>query len=243
MRLRLVLASLALLAAAPAEARHRGHRRAPPAAVLLDGARVAVRWTDGDTFRILDGAHAGRAARLDAYNTLETFGPVHRWGGWSGEELLALAKAAGPAAARSPWRCTTAGAEDRYHRLLVACPEAAAELVAGGLAMVYAVDRPAEPRLLALQRKAQRQRLGMWAKGVPPEIPTSLHAVGENGGGATYDRVVDTRTGAALKRAHGHAYRTCQEVCVGGGADRACMVYVPFERRYRHRPSCLARLR
>jgi endonuclease YncB( thermonuclease family) len=237
MRLQLAVALLALAVAAPAGARHR-HRRAP-ASVVLDGLPAGVRWTDGDTFRVLDGPYAGRAARLEGYNTLETFGPVHRWGGWSGGELLALAKAAGPAAARETWRCTTAGAEDRYHRLLVACPAAADELVAAGLAMVYAVDRPAEPRLLALQHEAQRRRAGMWAKGIPAEIPTSLHSVEENGGGPTYDRVVDTRTGSAVKRPHGHAYRTCQEVCVGGGADRACMVYVPFERRYRHRPSCL----
>ena len=239
MRLRLAVASFALALAAPAQASHQHHRRAPPAAVLIDGGRAAVRWSDGDTFRFLDGPHAGRAARLDGYNTLETFGPVHRWGGWSGEELLALAKAAGPAAASRTWRCATSGAEDRYHRLLVACPEVAAELVGTGLAMVYAVDRPAEQRLLALQREAQRDGKGIWAKGVPAEIPSSLHSIEENGGGPTYDRIVDTRTGAALKRQHRTAYRTCQEVCVGARGDRACMLYVPFERRYRHRPPCL----
>lgn len=238
MRLRLALVLAALLAAAPAAARHRRHHRAP-AAVLLDGTPAAVRWTDGDTFRFLDGPHAGRAARLDGYNTLETFGPVHRWGRWSRQELLALAKAAGPAAAAEEWRCTTAGAEDRYRRLLVACPGAARALVARGLAMVYAVDRPADPALLALQREAQRARRGMWAKGTPAALPTSLHSVEENGGGPTYDRVVDTRTGEALPRRHARAYRTCQEVCVGAGTDRACMVYVPFERRYRGRPACL----
>ncbi|GEJ59331.1 thermonuclease family protein [Anaeromyxobacter diazotrophicus] len=237
---RLALALALLVAAAPASARYRHRRRAPPASVLLDGAPAHVRWTDGDTFRFLDGPYAGRAARLDGYNALETFGPVHRWGGWSGEELLALAKAAGPAAAARTWRCATGGAEDRYHRLLVACPDAAAELVGSGLAMVYAVDRPAEPRLLALQREAQRRGLGMWAKGVPPAIPTSLHSIEENGGGPTYDRVVDTRSGAARPQAHRRAYRTCEEVCTGAGAGRACMVYVPFERRYRHRPACLA---
>lgn len=240
MRLRLTLALAALLIAAPAAARHRrSHHRAPPAAVLLDGAPTAVRWTDGDTFRFLDGPYAGRAARLDGYNTLETFGPVHSWGGWAGEDLLALAKAATPVASSQTWRCTTAGAEDRYRRLLVACPGAAETLVGRGLAMVYAVDHPAAPSLLALQRDAQRRRLGIWAKGVPAAIPTSIHSAAENGGGPTYDRVVDTRTGEALKRPHGGWYRTCQQVCVGSGGDRACMVYVPFERRYRHRPPCL----
>lgn len=202
---------------------------------------MAVRWTDGDTFRILDGPHAGRAARLDGYNTLETFGPVHRWGRWSRQELLALAKAAGPAAAGEAWRCSTAGAEDRYHRLLVDCPGAASALVVSGLAMVYAVDHPAAPELLALQREAQEAHRGMWAKGTPPAIPTSLHSAEENGGGPTYDRIVDTHSGAAQPRAHDRYYRTCEEVCVGAGAGRACMVYVPFERRYRNRPGCLRR--
>lgn len=239
MPLRLAAALLALAVALPAQARHR-HRR-PASAVVLDGRSVAVRWTDGDTFRFLDGPWAGRAARLDGYNALETYGPVHRWGGWNGEELLALARAASPAAAASTWRCTTAGRQDRYRRLLVDCPDAAAALVERGLAMVYAVDRPAAPRLLALQREAQRAGRGMWARGVPPEIPTSLHSVEEPGGAPAYDRVVDTATGAAVRRPHGRAYRACEEVCVGGGAARACMTYVPFERRYRRRPACLRR--
>jgi micrococcal nuclease len=81
----------------------------------------------------------------------------------------------------------------------------------------------------------------MWAGGAPPLVPTSLHSAGEPdlGPRGAYDRVVDTRTGAAVARPHRRRYATCEEVCLGAGAERACMVYVPFERRYRGRPRCL----
>jgi len=236
-RTRLFLAFLLLVAAGPAWARHR-HRPRPTSTVVLDGAPCAVRWTDGDTFRILDGALRGLSARVVGYNTLESYGPVHRWGGWSREELLGIAGAATPVAAASRWTCANAGGVDRYKRLLVSCPDAAAALVSRGLAMVYAVDAPADGRLLALQREAQRRGQGMWAKGVPPAIPTSLHSAAENPRGRAYDRVVDTATGVATTREHSRSYAMCEEVCWGGGG-RACMIYVPFERRHQHRPRCL----
>ncbi len=235
---RLALALALLVVALPAEARRKPHRRVGAGTVVLDGAVTDVRWTDGDTFRILSGTRRGRSARLEGYNTLETFGPVHRWGSWSGAELLEIAHEAGRFAATKSWECTAAGDEDRYRRLLVACPTAAAELVRRGLAMVYAVGRPADPVLLAAQREAQRRGSGMWAKGVPRGIVTNVHSAAENAHGA-YNRVVDTSTGMTHERHHRAFYRTCQVVCETTGGDRACMVYVPFERRYRHRPRCL----
>jgi len=241
MRIRLAVAVAALLLAPAAEARHRHRDRPPASSVVLGGAPAAVRWTDGDTFRILTGAHRGRSARLEGYNTLETFGPVHRWGTWSPGELLALARAATPVVASRSWSCTTAAREDRYRRLLVACPGAAAELVGRGLAMVYEVGAEGDPRLLALQRDAQRRGAGIWAKGVPRGIVTSVHSAAEGTRGGAYNRVVDTRTGVARGRPHAVAYATCAEVCEQTEGDRACMVYVPFERRYRHRPWCLRR--
>src|SRR5512146_1313256 len=139
---RIAVGTVALRLAAPAEARHRRHhpRYHAPDTVVLDGAATPVRWIDGDTFRILAGTLQGRSARLVGFNTLETYGPVHRWGGWSGIELQALARAATPVAAARAWACTSSGAADRYRRVLVACPDLAAELVRHGLAMVYAVD-------------------------------------------------------------------------------------------------------
>lgn len=220
-----------------AEARRRSPGPAA-ATVQLDGAATEVRWTDGDTFRILSGPWRGRSARLEGYNALESYGPVHRWGGWSGAELLELARAAARLAPAQCWECTSRPEEDRYRRLLVSCPRAAAELVRRGLAMVYAVGGPADRQLLALQRAAQERRAGMWAKGVPRGIVTSVHSAAEAGARA-YDRVVDTATGMTRERPHRRFYATCQLVCEGAGADRSCMRYVPFERRYRRRPWCL----
>ncbi|MDP6932187.1 MAG: hypothetical protein QGG40_04685, partial [Myxococcota bacterium] len=67
-----------------------------PSRLLLDGQQTSVHWDDGDTFKRLttDGSK-GQGARLQGYNTLESYGPVHRWGEWTGQELYALAKDAG----------------------------------------------------------------------------------------------------------------------------------------------------
>jgi micrococcal nuclease len=232
---------LALAAALPAPAGARGGATRLRSLVVLGGERVRVRWTDGDTFRVLEGRWAGRSARLLGVNALESYGPVHRWAGIAPAALLADAKAAAALAASGIWRCEPERGGDAYGRLLVACPDAAAALVERGHAMVFAVDAPADERLLAAQRRAQAARLGMWAGGAPPLVPTSVHSVGEAGLGArgAYDRVVDTRTGAAVARPHRRRYAVCEEVCLGAGAERACMVYVPFERRYRGRPRCL----
>jgi endonuclease YncB( thermonuclease family) len=236
---RLPILALALLAAAaPAGARDRARQGAE---IELDGAPTAVRWTDGDTIRIQSGPWRGRSARLEGYNTLETYGPVHRWGTWSPHDLLALARAAAPVAASRRWTCVSSGREDRYGRLLVACPGAALELVRRGLAMVYAIDGPADPALLRAQEEAQRRGDGLWSRGVPRGIVTSVHSAAESPSGSAYDRVVDTTTGAAAARRHALRYRTCELVCEGEGVNRTCMVYVPFERRYRHRPACLRR--
>ncbi|HUL60138.1 MAG TPA: thermonuclease family protein [Anaeromyxobacteraceae bacterium] len=240
---RLAAAAAVLLLARPAAG--AGDSRAPSHAaageVTLEGERVAVRWTDGDSFRILDGRWRGRNTRLEGYNTLEAFGPVHRWGGWTRDGLYAIAAASAGLAAREAWACRTGGRPDRYGRLLVRCPGAAEALVRAGHAMVYAVDAAADPALLDAQRDAQRRGAGMWASGVPAEIVTSVHSADEPdlGPGGAYDRLADTRTGLTRTLRHDRVYGTCQEVCHGRGEDRSCMVYVPFARRYRDRPACL----
>jgi endonuclease YncB( thermonuclease family) len=239
--LALLLAAAALLPA-PAEAGARP-RKVPGVrgALLLDGQRTEVRWIDGDTFKVDSGPLRGFSTRLDGYNTLEAYGPVHRVGEADPARLWALALAAAPLLARTEWRCRTMGRRDGYGRALVACPDAAAALVRAGHAMVFAMDGPADAALLAAQREAQAARAGLWAGGVPPELISSLHSAGEKGLGAKgpYDRVVDTRTGVARPRPHRRTYATCEEVCLGEGAHRSCMVYVPFERRYKDRPACL----
>jgi endonuclease YncB( thermonuclease family) len=246
MRSRLAAAlvvSVALAAALwPAEAGARRRRPSPGRGeVVLDGEAVPVRWIDGDTFEIEGGPLRGRRTRLAGVNALETFGPVHRWGGWSAGELLELARGSAALAASRRWVCTVGGDEDRYGRLLVACPDAARRLVEAGHALVFAIDGPADASLLAAQRAAQAAGAGMWAKGAPPEVPTSLHSAGERGLGrrGAYDRIADTRTGAAVARPHARVYALCEEVCAGPKDARACLRYVPFERRYRGRPACL----
>jgi endonuclease YncB( thermonuclease family) len=232
----------AILAAAPAGAHGGGRRAGAPGRILLDGQPTEVRWTDGDSFNVDSGPLRGFAARLQGYNTLEAYGPVHRIAGMDPAALEAIATSSAALLAGSTWRCSSEGRRDGYGRALVACPEAAAAVVRAGHAMVYAIDARPDPALLALQREAQAAGRGMWAGGVPPLIVASLHSGEEKGlrGKPPYDRLVDTRTGMTRLRHHRSSYRTCQEVCVGEGAARSCMVYVPFERRYRDRPACLA---
>lgn len=233
----LILAALFLPAPAVARRGAGGH---PEGQVVLDGEVVRVRWIDGDTFRIAEGPRRRMLARLAGVNALETFGPVHRWGGWAPAELLELARGTGAVAAAGTWRCASAGG-DRYRRLLVECPDLAVELVRRGHAMVFAMDGPAAPGLLEAQRRAQAEGAGMWREGVPPLIVASAHSADERGlgGRAAYDRLVDTRTGAAFERRHHRTYAACEEVCAGQGPERACFLYVPYERRFRDRPRCL----
>jgi endonuclease YncB( thermonuclease family) len=213
----------------------------PRASVALSGEPAEVRWTDGDTFVVLSGRHAGRRARLAGVNALETHGPVHRVGAADGPALLAVARRSAAVAAGAGGRCETDGAADGYGRLLVRCPEAAEALVRSGHAMVLAVEGAPDPALVALQAEAQRRRVGIWSGGAPRLVPTSLHSAGEAGLGprGAYDRIADTRTGTTEVRRHERVYRTCEEVCVGEGAERSCLVYVPFARWYRDRPACL----
>jgi endonuclease YncB( thermonuclease family) len=230
---------LALLLPASAEGARKRGRGAGRAEVVLDGEPTAVRWTDGDSFRVEAGPRQGERGRLAGVNALESYGPVHRFGGWDGRGLLALAKEAQREAARGRWTCSS-GRRDGYGRTLVSCPEAARALVKAGLAMVMAVDGPPDAGLVVVQREAQAAGAGMWRRGVPPRIPTSTHSSDEPGlGKRAYDRWVDTRTGVSEARVHGERRRTCQEVCAGEGEARACLVHVPFARRYRNRPACL----
>jgi endonuclease YncB( thermonuclease family) len=237
----LVATTLAALAAssptALAAERHHGVR----GLLLLDGQPTDVRWTDGDSFQVESGPLKGFGTRLLGYNTLEAYGPVHRIAGLGPEALQAIADGSAALLAGTAWRCTTEGRRDGYGRALVACPDAAAALVRAGHAMVYAVEARPDQRLLALQREAQAAGRGLWAGGVPPTLITSLHSAGERDlkGKEAYDRLVDTRTGVTRVRRHRTSYRTCEEVCVGAGPTLSCMVYVPFERRYRDRPACL----
>lgn len=210
--------------------------------ITLNGTPTKVHWSDGDSFKVRDGPFKGKGTRLVGYNTLEAFGPVHAWGEWKPEELFDIAAASAEAAASQPWACTTDGQQDGYRRLLVSCPKLAVEMVSLGYGHAYAMEgQPANPEVLEAQRQAQKAKRGIWRRGVVKGILTSLHSLGESSDptAGAYNRVVDTRTGEAQKRPHRQTYRTCEVVCEESEGDRSCMVYVPFERRYRQKPACL----
>lgn len=209
----------------------------PAGHVRIGAETVPVSWSDGDTFKIKSGSMAGKNARLSGFNTLEDYGPVHRWGGWTREELYALAKAPEAMLSSRGWTCEPTGKEDKYERLLLDCPEVAETLISEGLAMVFTVQGEPDARLVKAQHSAQDAGKGMWLKGLPPQIVTSLHSVDEGRG---YNRIVDSARGTSKVRAHEERYETCQEVCEGPDGSQSCMLYVPYERRYKNQPECLA---
>lgn len=219
-------------------AKHENH--AAYGSIVLNGERTEVRWTDGDSFNFKSGPHKGKGTRLQGYNTLEAFGPVHRWGTWTAKELYGIAKGASKVAASEEWECTTDGKEDGYRRLLIDCPKLTETMILKGVAMPYSVEGGAKPQLLEAMKQAQAAKAGMWEKGVAKGIVTSVHSWGEEGQrGDPYNRVLNTGTGKAEVRKHQKRYDTCEEVCEETDGDTSCMVYVPFENRYRDQPKCL----
>lgn len=213
----------------------------PMSQVRLNGVLTDVRWSDGDSFRFRSGEYNNLGTRLVGYNTLESYGPVHSWGDWTPVELFEISKSSASVAASATWNCTTTGKRDGYQRVLVNCPDLAEEMVRQGHAFAYVVEEEkANERVLAAQAEAQKARRGIWKKGVVWGVLTSVHSMDEVGSrGAAYNRVVDTRTGRAEKVAHRQTYPTCQTVCIEVDGTRSCMVYVPFENRYRHKPDCI----
>jgi endonuclease YncB( thermonuclease family) len=211
--------------------------------IVLNSERTKVHWTDGDSFNIKEGPHTGKGTRLQGYNTLEAYGPVHSWGKWTALELFEIARGSASVAAAQEWKCSTDGKEDGYHRLLIDCPELAVHMVHEGYGMAYAVEgTKTVPAVLEAQKDAQANKRGMWRKGVSKSVVSSVHSVGEDDAEQSdhaYNRVVDTRTGEALKRLHKSKYDTCQKVCESVDGDESCMVYVPFKQRYHDPPDCL----
>ncbi|MBN92952.1 MAG: nuclease [Deltaproteobacteria bacterium] len=204
-------------------------------AILLNGQQVDVRWSDGDSFKFKSGPYKGSGVRLMGYNTLESYGPVHRWGRWTATELYEIARSSKYRAAERVWQCTTDGEKDGYGRVLVDCPGVSEHMVSIGHAHVFGMDQEGEESLIRLQQQARRKKLGIWKKGTPESIVTSLHSASEGRG---YNRIVSGFTGKSTVRNHDETYAVCQEVCEGGDGG-SCMVYVPFKIRYRNKPDCL----
>lgn len=204
-------------------------------AVLLNGEETKVRWSDGDSFKFKSGPYEGAGVRITGFNTLESYGPVHRWGSWTGAELYEIASSSKNYAASGVWKCSTSGDKDGYGRVLVDCPGAATALIRVGHAHAFSMEGPSSKAFLQAQRQAQRAGRGIWAKGVPTTLVTSLHSVEEGSG---YNRHVDPASGASTVRNHEETYEVCTEVCEGGEGG-SCMLYVPFSQRYRNKPDCL----
>jgi len=201
-----------------------------PGQVTLDGQLFDVDWSDGDSFSWkVPGEKKKRGSRLMGFNTLEDYGPVHRWGSWTAEELYDIAKEAGRFAASRGWNCRKTGRSGGYGREGIRCPDLPREMIKRGLAHAYSMDGPSDPALLDLQKKAQAEGQGMWKNGIPEAIVTSLHSLDEKSGKkSTYDRVVDVATGHATPVTHTETYKPCQGVCRRG----SCMQYIPYPQRY-----------
>jgi len=216
-------ALVALTVAASVEAR-------PMTKVFLNGAPAPVFFNDGDSFTVLGGPHEGTKARLAGYNTLESYGPTHRWGSWTSHELYLLAKMGTLNARRGVWHCQSDLRRDGYGRTLWTCPDLIVDTLRKGLGHAMMVSEDAAPAAhLEAMRAAQAERRGIWAHGIPEFILTSTHSNDEGYAGQTYNRLVSTRTGASQKWIHNDIYKECEEVCHPTGS---CMTYIAFNKRY-----------
>ncbi len=203
----LVGSTIAWSAAASAE---------PLTKVFINGSATPVYFNDGDSFRIQAGPFKGTQSRLSGYNTLESFGPVHQWGTWTEKEMYVVAKMATHAAQQGVWHCEGDGKKDGYGRLLLFCKDLAMHLIGQGLAHTYSVnEEPGDPDLLTVQREAMAHKRGMWAKGVPRFVMTSLHSKSEGGDkhGQTSNRLISTTDAHSDKWVHNDDYAECQKVC------------------------------
>jgi endonuclease YncB( thermonuclease family) len=218
--------------------------------IMLNGEKALVYFNDGDTFKVLSGKLAGKRSRLEGFNALESFGAVQRWGSFSAKELLEIAYQATDAARQGGWTCHSDLKADGYGRILSTCPDLAAALISKGLAHVMTVTKEAgNAEWLILQHEAMANRLGMWKKGMPAYIVTSLHSSDESAKQKeAYDRLVSTEDGHSELVKHRSVYNDCQELCYSATQifdqtlddTASCMTYVHFEHRYGSaRATCL----
>jgi micrococcal nuclease len=201
--------------------------------VKLDGAIVDVYWDDGDTFKVVS---TGQSARLVGYNTLESYGPVHKFGPGP-SALLGVARAATMMAKESVWECASQEGSGGYGRSVVDCPGLRTALLRSGLAHAFSVSGPAPKADLEAQSQGIAAKAGMWAQGAPSSIVTSAHSIAEKAGQTeTYNRVLDVTTGHAPKHNHSETYGACTWACVSD----SCLLYVPYAQRYgTNRADCI----
>ena len=205
-----LLVMLAIFAASRASATN------PSTLVYLNGNPAHVYFNDGDSFRVLDGMFANTKSRLEGFNTLESFGPVHSWGTWNPHELWIIAKMATLNSRQGVWHCTSPDLHrDGYGRILWTCPDLGVDLVSKGLAHVMSVtDAPGRIEYIRAQRQAIAAHRGMWAHGVPDFVLTSVHSLDEDPGREQmYNRVISTVDGHTEPWSHHDHYETCSSVC------------------------------
>ncbi|MBN2191574.1 MAG: hypothetical protein JW751_02060 [Polyangiaceae bacterium] len=188
----------------------------PGSVVFCNGRPTPARFFDGDTMSLAAGPFADRSVRVLDVNALESYGPVHQFGRASPRELLVSAKRATHLARRGGWHCSiTRRHRDAYGRLLADCPDLGEALLRSGLGHAFSLDGPAPERLLAAQREAIVARRGMWAKGVPAILVTSVHSASERPWRRdAYHRLVSTTDGSSFLYRHRDRLRTCETVCV-----------------------------
>lgn len=204
----------------------------PTTRVFLNGRPTPVYFNDGDSFRVLAGPLQGTRARLSGFNTLESYGPVHRWAGWTAKELYWNAKLATLNARRGVWHCISKDLKtDTYGRILWFCPDLAVDQIRRGLAHAFSINQnPGKTALLAAQRDAQEHRRGMWAKGVPAYILTSLHSAAEGGGRRSYNRIISSADAHSASERHDNNYDECQWVCIKERQASEAEIEAGFER-------------
>jgi endonuclease YncB( thermonuclease family) len=181
--------------------------------VYLNGRPTPVYFNDGDSFRVLSGPFKGSRARLEGFNTLESYGPVHQWGTWTPKELFRYATLGTMNARKGVWHCTSDGDKDGYGRVLWDCPDLSVDQLRKGLAHTMTVTKQgAAPALVAAQKEAITFRRGMWAHGIPEFIITSTHSADE-WNRATYNRLIASSDGHTEKWKHTYIFEECQLLC------------------------------
>jgi len=204
----------------------------PASKVYLNGRPSPVYFNDGDSFRVLAGPYAGSKARLAGYNTLESYGNVHQFRGKTFHELYVNAKQGTLNARRGPcydwdknryidgctksWHCTSDLKRDYYGRILWWCADLAYDQIRKGFAHVMSVRGPGRPELIAAQKLAIKERRGMWSRGIPEFIITSLHSWDEpyaKEKGKAYNRLVSVADGHSQKWLHRTPYKECDVIC------------------------------
>ena len=147
-------------------------------------------------------------------------------------------------AQRGVWNCVSDMDKDTYGRILWHCDDLARDQIKKGLAHTMTITKnPAPEPMQALQREAMKNKVGIWAHGIPAFVLTSAHSVSEIPfQKETYDRFVSTTDGHSQKVPHSKAYEQCEKICYdpAGSARQSCVVYVDFKVRYGEgKPDCL----